>query len=169
MTQRGFTLIELLVVVAIIGILAAVGVTAYSGYTASANKAAVRANHSSILKMVAAKATLCSTGVDVDYVNSTGTKSTFSCPATIDDFIKYMNDNLYGSGFRSPYGTPNPSWCKINVTNCNPPGYMSACPSHPDQLGYLSIFKTTDNKIKICSNLEYSSNSTVYIETSLDY
>ena len=55
MTQRGFTLIELLVVVAIIGILAAVGVTAYSGYTASANKAAVRANHSSILKMVAAK------------------------------------------------------------------------------------------------------------------
>ena len=75
----------------------------------------------------------------------------------IDDFVNNMNETVYGLNFESPYGMGNPSWCKLNVTNCSPPGFMSACPSHPDQLGYLSIFKSDGDTIKVCSNLEYSS------------
>ena len=75
-----------------------------------------------------------------------------------------MNDTVYGLDFVSPYGMANPSWCKLNVTNCNPPGYMSACPSNPSQLGYLSIFKSSNDTIKVCSNLEYASGSIVYLE-----
>ena len=168
-TQKGFTLIELLVVVAIIGILGAVGMVAYNGYTIMAKKAAVKSNHATIFRMVAAKAAMCSIGGTVQYINFAGNKSTFSCPVTIDNFVKYMNDTIYGLDFVSPYGMANPSWCKLNVTNCNPPGYMSGCPSNPDQLGYLSIFKSSSTTIKVCSNLEYSSGSTVYIENSASF
>ena len=169
--KNGFTLIELLVVVSIIGILAAVGVVAYSGYTSSAKKAVVKSNQATITKMVASKAALCAVGEPVDYITFSGTKSTFNCPVSIDSFIKYMNDTIYGLDFKSPYDNAYPSWCKINVTNCSPPGYMSACPSHPDQLGYLSIFKHNNTTIKICSNLEYSSGSskTVYIENLISF
>ena len=104
-----------------------------------------------------------------DYNNFNGNKSTFSCPVTIDNFVKYMNDTVYGLDFVSPYGMANPSWCKLNVTNCNPPGYMSACPSNPDQLGYLSIFKSSNNTIKVCSNLEFTSGSIVYIENFITF
>ena len=164
MKQNGFTLIELLVVVAIIGILAAVGVVAYSGYTNSAKKSVVKANQKTIAKMVESKAALCSLGGGINYTTFSGTKSTFNCPVTIENFVKFMNDTVYGLDFKSPFGMANPSWCKINVTNCNPPGYMSACPSNPDQLGYLSIFKQNDTTINVCSNLEYTSGQTVYIE-----
>ena len=169
MKNKGFTLIELLVVVAIIGILAAVGVVAYSGYTSSAKKAVVKSNQATITKMVASKAAMCGAGEPVDYITFSGTKSTFSCPVSIDSFIKYMNDTIYGLDFKSPYDVAYPSWCKINVTNCSPPGYMSACPSHPDQLGYLSIFKHNNKTIKVCSNLEYSSSKTVYIENLISF
>ena len=87
--------------------------------------------------------------------------------------IRWVGYALYHSEykqkFQSPYGMANPSWCKINVTNCSPPGYMSACPSNPDQLGYLSIFKHNNTTIKVCSNLEYSSGKTVYIEDLISF
>jgi len=60
--NKGFTLIELLVVVAIIGILAAVGVTAYSGYTAAARESAIRTNHATISKYIAAETAKCDIG-----------------------------------------------------------------------------------------------------------
>ena len=88
---------------------------------------------------------------------------------TIDDFVKYMNETVYGLDFVSPYGMSNPSWCKLNVSNCSPPGYMSGCPTNPDMLGYLSIFKSSNSTIKGCSNLEYSSGSTVLIEDSASF
>jgi len=165
--NKAFTLIELLVVVAIIGILAAVGVTTFSGFQEKAKVAAVKSNHKSITKLIGAKATMCSIGGDVDYLNINGSKKIFTCPTTIENFVGYMNQNVYGMNLLSPYGTPNPSWCRLNVTNCSPPGYMSACPSNPDQLGYLSVFKSGNNKIKICSNLEYKNGSTVYLEDEI--
>ena len=167
--KNSFTLIELLVVVAIIGIIAAVGTVAYNGYMTVAKKAVVKSNHATIYKMVATKAALCSIGGTVDYINFAGNKSTFSCPVAIDDFVKYMNETVYGLDFVSPYGMTNPSWCKLNVSNCSPPGYMSGCPTHPDMLGYLSIFKSSSSTIKVCSNLEYSSGSTVFIENSTSF
>jgi|TARA_X000000950_G_C13808560_1_gene616646 prepilin-type N-terminal cleavage/methylation domain-containing protein len=168
-SQKAFTLIELLVVVAIIGILAAVGVVAYNGYTSAAKVSATKANHKMITKMIGAKGIQCNIGGSVDYTDIYGATKKMSCPISIDNFIGYMNQTIYGIKLLSPYGTPNGSWCRVNVTNCSPPGYMSACPSNPDQLGYLSVFKSSSNQIKICSNLEYKSGSIIYLEDIVYY
>ena len=90
----------------------------------------------------------------------------------IDNFISYMNQTVYGMNWTSPFYGNNPpygSWCKLNVTNCNPPGYMTACPSHAQQGGYLSIFKLNAKTIKVCSNLGNSSGQTKYIENTISY
>ena len=170
--NKAFTLIELLVVVAIIGILAAVGVVAYNGYTKSAKINATKANHTTIAKMIGAKAVQCSMGENVEYLNSNGNKQTLNCPVPIDNFITYMNQNIYGMNWQSPFYGSNPpsgSWCRLNVTNCSPPGYMTACPSHPDQGGYLSVYKLNASTIKICSNLGNSTGSTEYIQSNINY
>ena len=88
------------------------------------------------------------------------------------DIENYMNQNIYGMNWESPfYGSSPPfgSWCKLNVTNCSPPGFMTACPSHSQQGGYLSVFKLDASRIKICSNLGNSSGSTKYMETTVSY
>ena len=132
--HKAFTLIELLVVVAIIGILAAVGVVAYNGYTECCKVSATKANHKMITKMIGAKGIQCSMGGDIEYTNVNGTVKTMSCRFDRKFYWIYESNHLW-TKLSSPYGTPNPSWCRLNVTNCSPPGYMSACPSNPDQLG----------------------------------
>ena len=105
-------------------------------------------------------------------VSINGTKKNISCPVSIDNFINYMNQNIYGMNWESPfYGSSPPygSWCKLNVTNCSPPGFMTSCPSHSQQGGYLSVFKLDSYRIKICSNLGNSSGSTKYMETTVSY
>ena len=167
--MKAFTLIELLVVVAIIGILAAVGVTTFGGFQDKAKVSATKANHKMITKMIGAKGIQCNIGGSVDYTDINGATKKMNCPISIENFIGYMNQTIYGIKLLSPYGTPNGSWCRVNVTNCSPPGYMSACPSNPDQLGYLSVFKSSSNQIKICSNLEYKSGSIIYLEDIIYY
>ena len=172
MKNKGFTLIELLVVVAIIGILAAVGVVAYSGYTDAAKVSATKSNHKTITNMVAAKSALCSVGEPITYTDTSGNEKSVNCPLNIDSFINYMNQTVYGMNWTSPFYGNNPpygSWCKLNVTNCNPPGYMTACPSHAQQGGYLSIFKLNAKTIKVCSNLGNNSGQTKYIEHTILY
>ena len=79
MKTKAFTLIELLVVVAIIGILAAVGVVAYNGYTKSAKINAVKAQHASIVKYLAAEFQKCDLGYSKIFID-TWKKNLENCP-----------------------------------------------------------------------------------------
>ena len=172
MEIKGFTLIELLVVVAIIGALAAVGIVAYNGYTINAKISATKGNHSTITKMIGAKAAQCNMGEKIQYLDINGTPQALTCPVSIDSFIAHMNQDIYGMNWKSPfYGSKPPygSWCRLNVTNCSPPGYMNSCPSHSKQGGYLSVFKLNQNTIKICSNLGNNTGSTKYLESTIIY
>ena len=167
MREKGFTLIELLVVVAIIGIIAAVGVVAYNGYIKAAKVAATKSNHATIVKMITAKSKMCSIGGTVVYTDIKGEEKTMNCPLDIDNFINNMNQSVYGLSWTSPFYGSNPpygSWCRLNVTNCSPPGYMTTCPTHSQQAGYLSVFKLNASTIKVCSNLGQNSGSNSYIE-----
>ena len=169
MKRNGFTLIELLVVVAIIGILAAVGVVAYNGYTSAAKVSATKANHKMITKMIGAKGIQCNIGESVDYTDINGATKKMSCPISIDNFIGYMNQTIYGMKLLSPYGTPNGSWCRVNVTNCQPAGYMRGCPTNSAMSGYMSVFKLNNTTIRVCSNLGRSTGSIKYFQTDITY
>ena len=180
MKQKGFSLIELLVVVAIIGILAAVGVVAYNGYTKHAKVAAVKANHKTIVQMISAKAMKCNLEDNIEYLHVKSNipliteKSSFSCSPTIsiNDFIKKMNEHVYGMNWRSPYygeNYPYPVWCQINVTNCSSRGYIDGCPDHSEQQGYIAISKTGSDQIKVCSHLKREGGVNEYMEHEIAF
>ena len=182
MKQKGFSLIELLVVVAIIGILAAIGVVAYTGWQKAAKVAAVKANHKTIVQMILAKATMCDLGENVEYLYVKQAepliteKSFFSCspPISIDKFIEYINEHIYGMNWRSPYygeNYPWPSWCQINVTSCSAGSlsYMTDCPTHREQQGYIAIYKIGSNTIKVCSHLKREGGVNEYMEHEIAF
>ena len=110
----------------------------------------------------------CNMGETVEYLDINGTKKYINCTLSIDNFINYMNQNIYGMNWESPfYGSSlNGSWCKLNVTKTK---VLKNCPSHSQQGGYLSVFKLDAYRIKICSNLGNSSGSTKYMETTVSY
>ena len=168
-SKLGFTLIELLVVIAIIGGLSAIGLIVFNNVLENSKIAATKENHNNIANLVKTKSVMCKLNDTIEYKDINGNSRSINCKPSINQFVSIMNQSVYGMSFESPFNSGNPSWCKINVTNCSPPGFMSACPSHVDQAGYLSIFKYNNTTIRVCSNLGTSTGSTKYMQTDITY
>ena len=167
--NKGFTLVELLVVVVIIIALTSTGIYMFSGFLERGKISATKENHVNVSNLIKTKAVMCKLDNVIQYTSISGTINTINCKPSIDQFINIMNQSVYGMNLTSPFSSSNASWCRINVTNCSPPGYMRACPSHPDQGGYLSIFKVNSTTIRVCSNLGRSTGSTKYMQTDINY
>ena len=149
----GFTLIGLLIVIAIIGILAAIAIPQFNQYKARAACTSTKSNHKNILNIVNAQTLLCSSsGGSLDYLDINGNPVAINCPITIDEFIEYMNQTVYGMNMTNPFKPSNPSWCRVNAVNCMPPSYMPICPSASQLSGFSAIIKADENTIRICSN-----------------
>ena len=167
--NKGFTLIELLVSVAIIGVLAAASLFTYNKFLEKAKINATKENHVNISNLIKTKAVICKLNSSMEYTDQSGNIRSINCKPSINQFVNMMNQSIYGRNFKSPFNSVNASWCRVNVTNCSPPGYMSSCPSHPDQGGYTSIFRLNNTIVRVCSNLGTSTGSTKYMQTDINY
>ena len=88
------------------------------------------------------------------------------------DINNYINEHVYGMNWTSPYYGKNPfsgSWCQINVTNCSPPGYISGCPTHSKQQGFIGISKNSPRDILVCSNLKNEGGVNEYMHNNITY
>ena len=171
--KKGFTLVELLVVVAILGVLAAVGVTTFSGFINKSKINASKANHKQVFNLVAAKSMKCTLGEEsVKYLDINGETQEASCPIGIDAFVSIMNQNLYSLNINSPYWGTNPpygSWCKINVTNCFPPGYLGGCPDDTRMTGKMAIYKSSETEIAVCTNVGIENDTAILLLEKVPY
>ena len=105
--KKGFTLVELLVVVAILGILAAVGIVSFGGFLGSAKENVVKANHSSMVKVIETELLKCSIGKEVmDLVDAKGIPRPWKCDQETD-FHSYASrfDQHFTGTFENPYYT----------------------------------------------------------------
>tara|TARA_B100000686_G_C16605423_1_gene870918 strand:- start:842 stop:1096 length:255 start_codon:yes stop_codon:yes gene_type:complete len=83
-----------------------------------------------------------------------------------------MNQNLYSLNINSPYWGTNPpyvSWCKINVTNCFPPGYLVGCPDDKRMTGKMSIYKSSETEISICTNVGIENDTAILLLEKIPY
>ena len=46
---------------------------------------------------------------------------------------------------------------------------MIKCPTHKEQQGYIAIYKTGSNTIKVCSNLKREGGVNEYLQNQITY